>query len=109
MGNLRIDMKLGDTRPDFYAQCLDGETPVPLTFVNQVLLIMRKPDDTLFSQPLTVESPAADGFVSRSWGVGDLDQIGDYRYEVEVTFGDGTKQTFPARGNGTLSVTDDLD
>jgi len=109
MANLQIDMKFGDTMPGFLSQCLDGETPVPLTFINEARLLVRKPDNDLLSAVLTVESPAGDGIVSRDWLPGDLDQIGDYRYEIQITFGDGSIQTFPARGYGIISVTDDLD
>lgn len=39
---------------------------------------------------------------------GDLDQSGRYRYEWEVTFGDGGVLTFPGDGVATIWVREEL-
>lgn len=42
-----------------------------------------------------VNAPGTDGVVKYSWAAIDVDTPGAYRGWFEVTFGDGTKQTFP--------------
>jgi hypothetical protein len=109
MGNLQLDMKIGDTRPKFVTPVLDSDgAAISLSGASAVLNI-QLPDQTLVTKTLTIDSPATNGIVSYQWLIGDLPVIGDYKFEVQVTFGDGTKQTFPPKDYGTISVHADLD
>jgi hypothetical protein len=54
-----------------------------------------------------VGTPTA-GRARYSWGVNDTDTIGSFRAEYEVTFGDGTKQTFPNKDYIVVIVVADL-
>jgi len=47
-------------------------------------------------------SPGTDGKVHYVWLAADTNQVGTFDCEFEVTWGDGTKQTFPP--DGYLSV-----
>lgn len=110
MTNLSTDMKLNDTRPIFRTTVLDGADIVPLNAVSQVLLIIDRPDPhPLLTLAMTIESPPEDGIVSYTWVNGDLPVVGVYKFEVEVTWTNGSKQTFPAATYGTITVYDDLD
>jgi len=54
-----------------------------------------------------VGTPSA-GRVRYSWGATDTDTAGPFRAEFEVTFGDGTKQTFPNKDFIAVLVVEDL-
>jgi hypothetical protein len=103
-------LKRGDRRPSFRGQCLDGTTPVNLTTAASAKLILKS--DILTVTPAVVIEDAALGKVRYDWTAGDLTGVlatsATYRAEVEVTWGDGTKQTFPGGDYGTVIVIDDL-
>jgi hypothetical protein len=107
MGNLQTDMKLGDLLPVFRTPILDGTAIVPLTGAS-VLLLVTRPDGTPLSKSMNIED-AVNGIVNYPWVNGDLPTVGDYFFEVQVTFANGKKQTFPAKGHGIISVHEDLD
>jgi hypothetical protein len=108
MGNLVLKMKRGDSKPIFRAQLLDNTTPVDITTAGQIRLFMIKPDEDFFDETMGVDD-AVNGWVIRPWGLADIDQVGDYRFEIQVTWGDGKIQTFPADDYGLISVIEDLD
>ena len=109
MGNLTLDMKLGDLNPEFRTPIIgdDGVSVVNLTGATARLRALR-PDNTVLDKALTIEAPATNGIVSYSWAVGDLPTLGDYYFIVRVTYADGSPQTFPARGVGIISVNDEF-
>jgi hypothetical protein len=88
-----IFMKRGDTAPFFRAQCTDNGAAVNLTGTTAKLII-RKPSGAVINTSATVEGGTS-GWVRRTWGSSDLDEVGDYKIEVEITWADATKQTFP--------------
>ena len=51
---------------------------------------------------------AAGGQVRYAWAAGDLDTAGLFDAEFEVTFGDGTTETFPNDRHLVVQVTEDL-
>lgn len=105
MGNALV-LKRGDRRPSFKGQCLDGTTPVDLTTASSAKLILKS--DTTTLAVTTVIEAASLGKVRYDWATNDLATTATYRAEVEVTWGDGTKQTFPGGDYGTVIVVDDL-
>jgi hypothetical protein len=52
-----------------------------------------------------VNAPGTDGLVKYSWAAIDVDTPGAYRGWFQVTFGDGTVQTFPNDGWILVNVT----
>lgn len=102
-------IKRGDTAPAFRARCLDGSAPVDLTSASQVRLLVKRSGSVAVSSVMTVEDQATNpGWVHHTWQVGETSAAGNFRGEVEVTWGDGTVQTFPAEGYAPIRVTDDL-
>src|SRR5687767_9479024 len=91
-----VHMKRGDTAPAFRARCLDGDTPVNLTG-STVRFIMEDASGvtTVDAAAAPDDQAAQPGWVQYAWSTGDTDTIGAYRAELEVTFPDGTIQTFP--------------
>jgi hypothetical protein len=103
-------LKRGDRRPSFKGQCLDGTTPVNLTTATSAKLILKS--GSLTVTPTLVIEDATLGKVRYDWTAGDLTGVlaaaATYRAEVEVTWNDGTKQTFPGGDYGTVIVVSDL-
>lgn len=101
----------GDTGPPIRDTLVADDTPVDLSGAT-VKIHLTKPDKTLVtaddSGAVTVES-AADGEVKYDFQTGDLDQRGSYNYEWEITFGDGTVQTYPSEDKREIWVRNELD
>lgn len=107
---LVFEVKRGDTAPAFRARCLNGDTPLDLTGAS-VRFLMRsyRGTEVLVAGPMTLDDQTTDpGWVRRPWAAGDLATAGTYRAEVEVTWGDGTRQTFPRNGYVNVVVTGDV-
>jgi len=52
---------------------------------------------------------ASSGVIEYAWQSEDTDTAGSYYGEVEVTYGDGTVETFPNNGYFTIIIQEDLD
>lgn len=63
---------------------------------------------TVVSAGACVVADAANGVVTYDWAAGGNSQPGLYRLEFEVTYGDGTRETFPRAGYAMLEVQEDL-
>ena len=104
-------LKRGDRRPSFHGQCFDGATPVDLTLASSAKLILKSGTATAVTLTVVIEN-ALLGKVRYDWTAGDLTGVlatsNTYRAEVEVIWGDGTKQTFPGGDYGTVIVIEDL-
>lgn len=109
MTNLTLQFKHGDTAPAFRAQLLDDTTPVNLVPAASVRLIVTRGGAVVVDDEMTVEDQDDNpGWVTRDWADDDLETVGDYQAEVEVTWDEGMVQTFPALGFATVRVNPDL-
>lgn len=89
-------IKRNDTGPLLEVQLLDAKkTPVSLVGAT-VVFNMRGEDGTVLVSraPATVVD-ANTGVVRFSWRVGDTATAGEHQGEFEVTFANGTIETFP--------------
>jgi len=90
----------------------DGtETNVSIEDFTAVEIHLEQPDGTVITDDTTgnvVVENSTEGKVRYDFASGDLDQTGRYRYEWEVTFGDGGVLTFPGDGLAELWVRDEL-
>lgn len=51
---------------------------------------------------------AAGGLVQYDWDAADTADVGSYQAEFEVTYSDGTIETFPSSGYIRVEITDDI-
>lgn len=98
-------IKSGDTSPDLVTTLLDADgAAVNLTGAT-VRFLMRPRGETELTVDGTavIDDDETSGIVSYQWAeadplydiVGDTTTAGDYDAEFEVTFADGSVQTFP--------------
>lgn len=102
-------IKQHDTWPNWVAQLRDATGAKDLTNAASAKL-MRLPQGggALQTLTLTIVSPATLGQVMRDWVDGDNDTASVYSCEVEVTWGDGSVETFPNTGTYQMTVEADL-
>jgi len=100
-----------DTEGDIEDQLLADGAPVDISGFQSVAIHIETPSGTLLEADdtgaVTVEDSPT-GRVAYQFGPDDLTESGRYRYEWEVTFGDGGVATFPSAGLALLYVRDGL-
>lgn len=112
-------IKRGDRAPALRLQLLDATTPVNLTSATAVRLLLANDAGALVvDEAMAVDSGQGDvpapgattgrGWCQYAWQVGDTDVAAVLRLEVEVTWADGTKQTFPPDSTALVYVSADL-
>lgn len=105
-------MKQHDTAPSiqFAFTDLSGNVPPGSLTSATVKFFMKLPAGGALkvNGTATIVNPATWQFAYQ-WVTGDTDTAGDYNGEFEVTYADGTKQTFPDPGYLDILITADLD
>lgn len=107
---MAILMKAGDTAPAVQATLYDaGNVPVNLTgaTVRFIMATKTAPRTVAVDAEAALVAPMA-GEVVYEWAAGDTDEPGAYDVEFEVTYADGTVQTFPTEGYLDCTIEDDL-
>lgn len=105
--------KRNDTGPPITIICLDGSNPQDLTGASSAKFIMGTVDSAGVAQikcqgSMTFDADRTTGKVSYDWAPTDLDTIGTYKAEVEITWSNGDKQTFPGDAYLTIVVVADV-
>jgi hypothetical protein len=109
-------IKQNDTRPVYAVQLLDRfgtptQTPLDLTNATRVKFKMRK-SGTSGVPKVDVDMTITDrttGKCEHVWAPTDLDTVGSYDVEFEITWADAGVETVPNAGYLTVKVVDDLD
>lgn len=101
-----------DDRREPIERTLKGSDGVAVNLTGStVRFLMRGPvpgSSTLKVNTGATIVDAPTGKVRYSWAAGDTDTQGLFEAEFEVTFGDGTRQTFPNDGFISVLVAEDL-
>lgn len=98
-------IKQGDTSPSLRYLLPDA---VSLAGA-QVRFQMRKIDsDTVLDVPADIENVFEPAIVAHLWASGQTDAPGRYQAEFEITYSDGSVETFPNRGFITVIIPEDV-
>lgn len=103
---MAVKIKRGDRRPGVTITCLNGSTPIDLTVASSVRLIGKLGGSKIIDREVT---GTADGkVVIEVWEVNDTATAGRLQMEVQVTWADGTIQTFPGDRYLEVEIIPDL-
>ena len=103
-------IKQGDTTPALKATLKDGDGNVINLTDASVRFHMRAIDATSSTVDAegSVVSPATGGVVQYAWASGDTATAGMYSAEFEITYGDGSIETFPNNDYIRVEIIDDI-
>ena len=102
-------IKQNDTVPSIRAELQNGNGDAVDLIDATVQFHMRAigANQTTVDAAAVVVS-AASGIVQYNWIAADTDTIGSYQAEFEVTYPDGTIETFPNNGYIRVEIIDDI-
>lgn len=103
-------IKQNDTSPALIATLKDsGAVVINLTGATTVFK-MRNVSGVIVSLTGTnsVDAPATGGIARFTFSAADTATVGRYQGEFQVTFGDGSVETFPNKGYIGVKITDDI-
>ena len=107
---MAFKIKTNDTSPKMTVDLADGSGAAVSLLGSTARFHMKKYGATSLKIDADADiTNAAGGRVEYSWAVGDTDTAGTYYGEIEVTYGDGTVETFPNNGYFTVIIQEDLD
>jgi len=98
-------LKRGDTGPSLQGSIVDDEgNAVNITGASvQFHMRQRGSGSVKVDKPATI-SNASEGDVIYNWEVEDTNEAGIFEIEWEVTFSDGTVETFPNQGFNVIRI-----
>ena len=103
-----IYVKQNDTKPDVLATALDyNDDAIPLNGAT-IKFFMNRLDGTNKVDGTASIVVAEDGTMNYVWQTGDLDTVGKYNAEFQITFPDTTILTAPSKGYITIIVVTEL-
>lgn len=100
-------IKQNDTSPALKIQCIDNSgTAIDITGADVEFHMIDDADGTekVNSSSGTTITDASNGYVQYEWSTGDTDTVGQYDAEFQVTYSDGTIETFPNNGFITVNI-----
>lgn len=106
---MTFNIKRGDTSPSMLATLQDANgSAVDITGAT-VRFHMRKTGSsaTVVDEAATVVTADA-GLVRYDWQTSDTDTVGSYQAEFEVTYSDGTIETFPNNSYIPVNIVSDI-
>ena len=107
--NTRFVIKQGDRREPI-ERTLRGSDGVAVNLTGATVKFLMRPEGggavKIDAAATVVDAPT--GAVRYSWDSDDTDTAGKFEAEFEVTFGDGTKETFPNEEYIPVLIIDDI-
>lgn len=105
-------MRRGDRRPHFQVQIQIAGEGVDLSGATVRFHMMDASGAVVVNAPAVILQVAGNvstyGIVEYRWASGDTANSGEFAAEWEVTFPDGTNQTFPTLVQDTVIISDDI-
>lgn len=102
-------IKKNDTSPSIRATLKNGSGSSVDVQDSTVRFHMRKlgSTQTVIDEAATLIN-ASGGVVQYNWSANDTDTVGSYQAEFEVTYTDGTIETFPNSGYIRIDIVSDI-
>ena len=108
MATQRFTIKRNDTAPNLAGVLKDADGNVKdITGATVRFHMLDKDDNTIVDAAATNSVPSA-GRVYYPWDAADTATAGGFRAEFEVTYTDGTIETFPNTGYIPIRIYEDL-
>jgi Rib/alpha/Esp surface antigen-like repeat protein len=108
-GMSRLFIKQNDTNPAMQFTLQDSdEQAVSLVGATARFLMRARGGSDVKTNAVASITDAAAGVVTYTPVAADTDTPGQYEAEVEITYSDGTKETFPSRGYISIIIQDDI-
>ena len=105
---MAFTIKQNDTSPSLRASLTDSNlAPIILTGSTVKVHMKSLTGVVKLDSPMTI-TDAVNGVVQYNWVTGDTDTVGTYYVEFQVTYSDGSVETFPNSGNRVISVVKEL-
>jgi hypothetical protein len=105
---MTFNIKQNDTSPSLEATLKDAQL-VPVNLVgSSVNLHMQSLGGVIKINEAMSITDADNGVVQYDWLTGDTDTVGTYYVEFQVTYADGSIETFPNNSNIAVSVVREL-
>lgn len=101
-------IKQNDTSPSLRATLKDGQQQAVDISGSEVKIHVKSAGGTLKVDETMTVVDAASGVVQYDWQEGDTDTPGSYYLEFQVTYSDGSIETFPNSTNEVLYVQSEL-
>jgi len=107
---MTFTIKRNDTSPAIVGTAAKKEdnSVIPLTGATVRFHMGRIGETRLVDAPGTLLTDGSDGKMKYTWQTGDTVQAGNFSAEFEVTFADGSIETFPNGGYIDVQITQDL-
>lgn len=102
-------IKENDTVPSIRATLLNGSGDV-IDLINATVNFHMRAigGSSVIVDSAAIVVNAAGGLVQYDWDAADTADIGSYQAEFEVTYSDGTIETFPSAGYIRVEIIDDI-
>lgn len=101
----RFSVKQGDTAPLLIVGLEhDSDVPIDLTGATVEFHMKNRDSGVVKVDAAATVHSIEDVEVRYDWTAADTDTVGWFEFEFEVTFADGSVETFPNTGNDLLQV-----
>lgn len=102
----------GDTSPALRSTLRDNSVPVPIDGYDEVKFhVENEYDEVIIDASSTGRVNVVDpsvGDVEYAWADGDTSDVGTYYGEWQVTYGDGSNETFPSEGKIEIEIVEEI-
>ena len=99
-----VYLKQYDTKPDLQITVNDDQDAAIDVTSATIAFHMNSSDGTVKVDAAGAIVTAASGIIKYVWATGDLDTVGTYNCEFQITFADTTILTVPSKGYLTVVV-----
>jgi hypothetical protein len=107
---MTFTIKRNDTSPSIVGTAVRklDNTVIPITGATVRFHMGRIGETRLVDAAAAIFTDGSDGKMKYDWQAADTIAIGNYKAEFEVTFADGSIETFPNGGYIDVQITPDL-